>query len=55
LAQVLSHPGWRSIEELMKMLPGATQPGMQQVKPKKKCEYAQQQCFLDTVKVFLVR
>lgn len=38
LARLLSHPGWRSIEEVLKILPGATEYGIQQVKPKKKCK-----------------
>ncbi|XP_076806597.1 vacuolar protein sorting-associated protein 33A-like [Clavelina lepadiformis] len=36
LVQILSHPGWRSIEEVLRIIPGPTIPGIQQVKPQKK-------------------
>uniref|UniRef100_H2ZDX0 Vacuolar protein sorting-associated protein 33A n=1 Tax=Ciona savignyi TaxID=51511 RepID=H2ZDX0_CIOSA len=36
LAQILSHPGWRSIDEVLRIIPGPTVSGIQQFKPKKK-------------------
>nr|XP_002120775.1 vacuolar protein sorting-associated protein 33A [Ciona intestinalis] len=36
LAEILSHPGWRSIDEVLRIIPGPTVSGLQQFKPKKK-------------------
>lgn len=36
LVQIMSNPGWRSIEEVLRMLPGPTISNQQQAKPRKK-------------------